>query len=437
VPKNLEHPPGRPIVASTESILSPLAIFLEKVLTPIIRDFLHELEKFTSLPGDSILVSLDVKDLYASIPHSQGISSVKHLLTTSGLNPDIIDFCIDLLTLVLRKNFFMFEYHFFLQSKGTAMGSNVALPYANSYMALFEEEVVYSDPLFQAYCPVWKRYIYDVFCIWTCTPQTLDLFFHNLNTAWPGLTFTITSSTQQVNFLDTLVMKDETGTLTKDLYTKPTDKNSLLPFQSIHLIATKKSIPRSQFKRVQRIVTEPTVLKTRTEEMYNKFRERVITHSYISYILRSDDNATFYALLILAFPNFRHIFLPCYKRPPNVRDSLVRADFGGTRHDTTQRFLKTPKNDTCPCLNCNQCNNVIRGDSFCHPHSGKKHKIKCFSTCDTTFVVYSIKCPCGLLYIGETTQPIKDRISKHKSIIRCKNMLLPLPFHFISKGHNI
>ncbi|CAJ0947654.1 unnamed protein product [Ranitomeya imitator] len=35
--KNLEHPPGRPIVASTESILSPLAIFLEKVLTPLIR----------------------------------------------------------------------------------------------------------------------------------------------------------------------------------------------------------------------------------------------------------------------------------------------------------------------------------------------------------------------------------------------------------------
>ncbi|CAJ0948004.1 unnamed protein product [Ranitomeya imitator] len=35
--KNLEHPPGRPIVASTESILSPLAIFLEKILTPLVR----------------------------------------------------------------------------------------------------------------------------------------------------------------------------------------------------------------------------------------------------------------------------------------------------------------------------------------------------------------------------------------------------------------
>ncbi|CAJ0946582.1 unnamed protein product [Ranitomeya imitator] len=153
------------------------------------------------------------------------------------------------------------------------MGSNVAPPYANSYMALFEEEIVYPDPLFQAYCPFWKRYIDDVFCLWTGTPQTLDLFFHTLNTAWPGLTSTITSSTQ-VNFLDTLVMKDELGTLKTDLYTKPTDRNSLLHFQSLHPIATKKSIPRSQFQRVQRIVTEPNLLKIRTDEMYSKFRER-------------------------------------------------------------------------------------------------------------------------------------------------------------------
>ncbi|CAJ0964962.1 unnamed protein product [Ranitomeya imitator] len=50
------------------------------------------------------------------------------------------------------------------------MGSNVAPPYANSYMALFEEEIVYPDPLFQAHCPFWKRYIDDVFCIWTESP---------------------------------------------------------------------------------------------------------------------------------------------------------------------------------------------------------------------------------------------------------------------------
>ncbi|CAJ0967911.1 unnamed protein product [Ranitomeya imitator] len=36
--KNLEKPPGRPKVASTDSILSPLLILLEKVLTPLIKE---------------------------------------------------------------------------------------------------------------------------------------------------------------------------------------------------------------------------------------------------------------------------------------------------------------------------------------------------------------------------------------------------------------
>ncbi|CAJ0927185.1 unnamed protein product [Ranitomeya imitator] len=236
--KSLEHPPGHPIVASTESILSPLAIFLEKILTPLIRtlpsflldtgDFLRQLRNLDSLPADLLLVSLDVRDLYTSIPHTRGILSVRHLLTNSLLHPDFL------------QKIFMFEDQFFLQTKGTAMGSNVAPPYANSYMALFEEEIVYPDPLFQAYCPFWRRYIDDVFCLWTGTPQTLDLFFHTLNTAWPGLTFTMTSNTEKVSFLDTLIFRDELGTLKTDLYTKPTDRNSLLHFNSLHPTATKR-----------------------------------------------------------------------------------------------------------------------------------------------------------------------------------------------------
>ncbi|CAJ0919867.1 unnamed protein product [Ranitomeya imitator] len=35
--KNLQNPPGRPIETSTESILTPISIFLEKIVTPIIQ----------------------------------------------------------------------------------------------------------------------------------------------------------------------------------------------------------------------------------------------------------------------------------------------------------------------------------------------------------------------------------------------------------------
>ncbi|CAJ0964743.1 unnamed protein product [Ranitomeya imitator] len=469
--KSLEHPPGRPIVASTESILSPLAIFLEKILTPLIRtlpsflldtgDFLHQLRNLDSLPTDLLLVSLDVKDLYTSIPHTQGILSVRHLLTNSLLHPEIINLCIDLLTIVLTKKFFMFEDQFFLQTKGTAMGYNVAPPYANSYMALFEEEIVYPDPLFQTYCPFWRRYIDDVFCLWTGTPQTLDLFFHTLNTAWPGLTFTMTSNTEKVSFLDTLVFRDELGTLKTDLYTKPTDRNSLLHFHSLHPTATKRSIPRSQFKRVQRIVTDPNLLKTRTDEMYLKFRERgyppdllteainphttvrppsnkrvpfvYVYHPYVHILHHSIRRH--WNLLRTAhpqIPEFQEHFLPCYKRPSNIRDSLVKADLG-TNKDKTQRFLNQPRHGTFPCLHCNQCNSVIKGDVFHHPHSGKRYNIKGYFTCDSSFVIYAIKCPCGLVYIGSPAPPLFRPVSigmEHSTSggYRVDVLLLPITY---------
>ncbi|CAJ0954909.1 unnamed protein product [Ranitomeya imitator] len=144
-------------------------------------------------------------------------------------------------------------------------------------------------------------------------------------------------------------------------------------------------------------------------------------------------------ILANAYPNvreFQNPFLPCFKRAPNLRDNLVKADID-TNITTRQRFLGTPREGTFPCLRCVQCNNVQKGGSIRHPRSGKEFKIRGYFTCDSTYVIYVIKCPCGLLYVGETSQSIRDRVSKHKSTIRCQNLLLPLPYHFHALKHNI
>ncbi|CAJ0963058.1 unnamed protein product [Ranitomeya imitator] len=68
--KSLTNPPGRPIVASTDSILAPISIYLEKILTPLTRTmrsfildtghFLQTLGQFSPTPTESILVTFDV-----------------------------------------------------------------------------------------------------------------------------------------------------------------------------------------------------------------------------------------------------------------------------------------------------------------------------------------------------------------------------------------
>ncbi|CAJ0940277.1 unnamed protein product [Ranitomeya imitator] len=150
--KNLEQHPGRPIVAATESILSPIAIYLEKILTTLIRSsksflldtgaFLEFLKGLGNILPNVFLVSLDAKDLYTSIPQSEGTLSVQKLLSSSEMDTDQVNLCIDLLTLDLICNNFMFQDEFFLQTRGTAMGSNMAPPYANCYMADFEENKI-------------------------------------------------------------------------------------------------------------------------------------------------------------------------------------------------------------------------------------------------------------------------------------------------------
>ncbi|CAJ0943544.1 unnamed protein product [Ranitomeya imitator] len=325
-------------------------IYLEKVITPLIQSsksfildtgaFLRMLRDIGNTPPNAILVTLDVKDLYTSIPHSEGINSVHKLLAGSNMNNDQISLCIELLTVIQTMNFFMFQDNFYLQTRDTAMGSNVAPPYANCYMADFEESSIYNNTLFRCNVLMWKRFIDDIFCI------------------WGGISFTMSHDNHRISFLDTTIMLNPNGSIRRHC----------------HLLSS----------------AHPDI------------------------------------------PEFKEPFLPCFKQAPNLKDSLVRADLGPKKVPPHQRFLQNPRTGTFPCLHCTQCNNVQKSATSTIHSPERVSKFLNFSR-----VIYLIKCPCGLLYVGETTQPIRDRISKHKSTIRCKNLLLPIPFHFVHRGHNI
>ncbi|CAJ0963056.1 unnamed protein product [Ranitomeya imitator] len=180
------------------------------------------------LPEGTVLVTLDVNNLYMSIQHHKGISAMKGLLEDSLMNHEVISFLLELLEVVVTKNYFMFEDKFYLQTQGRAMGSNVAPPYANCFMARFESDYIYSNRLFQTHCLLWRRYIDDVFCLWHGTNESLLEFFNEINGFWPELSFTLNFDNHEINYLDTKILQDQDGKLTLDLYTKATDCNNLL-----------------------------------------------------------------------------------------------------------------------------------------------------------------------------------------------------------------
>ncbi|OCT92880.1 hypothetical protein XELAEV_18015946mg [Xenopus laevis] len=101
----------------------------------------------------------------------------------------------------------------------------------------------------------------------------------------------------------------------------------------------------------------------------------------------------------------------------------------------TNTFLGTRNTGMYQCLNCVQCKHVIRGKNFVHPDTGETIHIRGYHTCLSQYVVYVIVCPCNKLYVGETVQKVKSRISQHKSTIKSGNLALPLSRHFREHGH--
>ncbi|XP_071989184.1 uncharacterized protein [Engystomops pustulosus] len=141
VHKTLVNPPGRPIVASNNSILTPPSKVLEKILTPYVKQstsfildttsFLNTIKELDNITPSDILVTIDVVSLYTSIKHTLGSEAVERILCNdSSISAELRQFVLEMLDIVLSENYFLIQ-DYYLQKRGTAMGSNVALPYAN------------------------------------------------------------------------------------------------------------------------------------------------------------------------------------------------------------------------------------------------------------------------------------------------------------------
>lgn len=96
-----------------------------------------------------------------------------------------------------------------------------------------------------------------------------------------------------------------------------------------------------------------------------------------------------------------------YRRGPNLRDQLVRADVGPPTTSVQTTISGSQNPGTFPCLGCAQCNNIQKKTYFTHPRNGHKFRFPGHFSCNSEFVVYLIKCPCGLAYVGEPCNALR------------------------------
>ena len=156
-------PVGRPIVAGNDGPTERLSAFVDSILQSIAKsqktDFVNFIER-TTLPEGTFLVSLDVTSLYTNIPQEEGINTVcrTHENFYGDNTPIPTQSLREILTLILQENSFEFNDKNYPQIHGTAMGTKMAVPFANIFMSSLETEIISQSntkPL------EWKRYIDD------------------------------------------------------------------------------------------------------------------------------------------------------------------------------------------------------------------------------------------------------------------------------------
>ena len=116
--------------------------------------------------------------------------------------------------------------------------------------------------------------------------DNLKIFIDYLNNIHSTIKFTSSHSSTNIPFLDVSVSLTNDGSISTDLYTKPTDKHQHLLYSSCHPLHTKKAIPFSLALRLRRICSTDATFHTRTAQLTTYLLKRGYNRNFVNKQIR-------------------------------------------------------------------------------------------------------------------------------------------------------
>lgn len=297
LPKIHKHPIStRPIVASIGSCTYNVSKYIDFILKPVMRTMcriLHSSVQLlrhlntTSFPADCSLFTADVTSLYPSIDIEDGLRMIGVAIVQyndtykcSVNNVLVVALC----RWVLTNNYICFGESHWLQIRGTAMGTPMAVVFANIYLAMLEADVF---SLYYALFPptefdtilLYVRYIDDILAVVSSATQGAYLL-QLLDHMHENIRLTHVVSNESVDFLDLTVCKGATFPHTSLLdvkpYQKPMNAYLYIPVFSHHNQSMFKGFIRSELRRYMLNST----CMTEYHNIRSLFRQRLLNRGY-------------------------------------------------------------------------------------------------------------------------------------------------------------
>ena len=505
-------PKGRPIIAACGSNTERISWLLDSIAktsvknlesyiedTPDLLRYFEEVNKEENLPAGSKPYSIDIKSFYTNITLDEGIKAFEETLNDIPNKPFPTEYLIKLLKLVMGCNIFKFDEEYWIQLIGTSMGTRVAPTYANLFMGKLEKILLSKCPEnLKQYLHTWKRFIDDIFIIWSGSCSQFEDFFKFINSYHPTIKFDPPQHNEEDNSCNFLDMKIsiEDSRIQTDLYRKETTKPQALLPSSAHPGHITPNIVYSMAFRLMRICSREVIFEERLEELKFNF---LIPRNYHPKIIdaefkkvRSLPGADFvdrrlsslakkvpqekqtdrliapfnfdpflpkigpilnkhFNSMVFRKPELKPVFkdapMAALRQPPNMKKLICRsklypvsraAKYTRTCHQNAPGWKKCGKGTTTCCPFALPPTTQVTGQV-----TGYTHFIQDAVNCQTENCIYYWKCcknkckeypKCE--YVGRTKRPFRIRLGEHKQYIRSEMMDKPSGYHFNQPGHN-
>lgn len=461
----------RPIIAGPVCPTHRLSHFIDTIIQPLIREVKayvkDDFDMLRRLPSDIQddlrMVTMDVENLYGSIPHNLGIEAIEFWLLKRRQDNTRIsrEFIIEGLKLILENNIFYFNGKYFRQLKGTAMGTKVAPSYSTLVLGYLEQLLydnikhTYSNLHLDYFVKNYFRYLDDILLFYKESYFNVNDVHNMLNELNEHINVTIECAGRSVHFLD-INLSIVNNKLETDIYYKLTDSKQYLNFRSHHPHHIKVALPYNLARRICTIVSDNDLKLLRLDEMKKslmlcKYPESLVNDgikkalsvkredlikvklnnkknndNHIIYVTtynsNYDDNCNIVKPIFNTLKSnnatcqiFNNKNLLMSKRqPPNLKQILTNAKF---------EIYKTNGVYKCRSARCQLCTIIIEGNNFYFSNVKINFEILENMNCNTLNCIYVLQC-CGCLkyYIGETsnfrlrTNLHRDHINKSKGL---------------------